>query len=270
MDSFELNKIIGALLGTVFVVFSISIVSDSIFSTHAPSQPGYVIEVAEAEAADGAAAQERPSAVALLPDADPDAGQGVFRRCAACHTAEQGGANKAGPNLWDIVGHQIATREGFSYSAAMREYSEGGSKVWDYESLSAFLAAPRAEVPGTAMAFAGIKNPQEEANLIAYLRTLSDDPQPLPEPAAAEEAEDAEADSSAEPVQPTPEDDGTSAAPEPDAGSPAEGTGTDAGMQDLPDTDAPTEAAPQDDEAGEAQEETAPEAAPEEEQPADQ
>lgn len=271
MDSFELNKIIGALLAAVFVIFSVSIVSDSIFATHAPSQPGYAIEVAETGEAGGEAAPERPSVVALLPDADPDAGQGVFRRCAACHTAEQGGANRAGPNLWNVVGHQIAAHEGFSYSTAMRDYSEGGSKVWDYETLSAFLASPRTEVPGTAMAFAGIRNPQEEANLIAYLRTLSDDPQPLPEPAAAEEQPDeAEADSAAEPAQATPQDEGTGAGPQPDAGTPAEGTGSDAGLQDRPAADAPAEAAPQEDadepeaEAGEAP------AGEEQEQPAAQ
>lgn len=188
MDSFELNKLIGALLAVVFVAFSVSIVSDTIFATHAPETPGYAIEVAEAEGPASGPVEEGPSVVELLQTADADAGQQAFRPCAACHTAEQGGANRVGPNLYDIVNRPIASHEGFSYSAAMREFSQGGSVVWDYEHLSQFLKSPRNYVSGTSMAFAGIRNPQQEANLIAYLRTLSDNPAPLPEAPAAEEA----------------------------------------------------------------------------------
>jgi len=216
MDSFELNKLIGAFLAVVFVVFSVSIVSDSIFSTHAPETPGYAIEVVEQEAgAGGEEAEAGPSIVELLQTADPAAGQAAFRKCTACHTAEQGGPNRVGPNLWDVVNRPVASHEGFSYSAAMREFSQGGSVVWDYEHLSGFLQAPRSYVSGTAMAFAGIRNPQEEANLIAYLRTLSDSPAPLPEAAAEEPAAPA---GDAAP-QPDTVDDGSSAAPETDAGT---------------------------------------------------
>jgi len=186
MDSFEVNKLIGAFLATVFVVFSISILSDGIFASHAPEQPGFVIAVPDAPAAGGAVVEERPSIAALLQTADAAAGEASFRKCTACHTGEKGGANKIGPNLWGIVNRPIASHEGFSYSSAMREFSQGGSVHWDYEHLSQFLVAPRSFVSGTAMSFAGIKNPQEEANLIAYLRTLADEPAPLPEPPAAE------------------------------------------------------------------------------------
>ena len=187
MDSFELNKLIGAFLAVVFVVFSVSIVSDAIFATHAPETPGYAIEVAEAETDTGGGEEAAgPSVTELLASADPAAGQTVFRKCAACHTADKGGANKVGPNLWDVVNRPIASHEGFSYSAAMRDFSQGGSVVWDYEHLSGFLQAPRSYVSGTAMAFAGIRNLQEEANLIAYLRQQADSPAPLPEAGATE------------------------------------------------------------------------------------
>lgn len=188
MDSFELNKLIGAFLAVIFVVFSVSLVSDAIFATHAPATPGYVIEVAEAEPDAGAAEEEAgPSVLDLIATADVAAGQTAFRKCVACHTAEEGGANKVGPNLFDVVNRPIASHEGFRYSPAMTEFSQGGSVTWDYEHLSGFLQAPRSYVSGTAMAFAGIRNIQEEANLIAYLRSLSNDPAPLPA-AAAEEA----------------------------------------------------------------------------------
>lgn len=235
MDSFELNKVIGAFLAVVFVMFSVTLVSGTIFSSHAPETAGYAIEVTEVAAGGTAAPVEAgPSVIELLATADADAGQSAFRPCAACHTAEKDGANRVGPNLWDVVNRPIASHEGFNYSAGMREFSQGGSVAWDYEHLSQFLKAPRSYVSGTSMAFAGIKNPQQEANLIAYLRTLSDDPAPLPEPAAAEEpaAEDGAAapavedgaaeDSAAEPVQPTPATDGTEASPETDAGEPSE------------------------------------------------
>lgn len=190
MDSFELNKLIGAFLAVVFVVFSVSIVSDAIFATHAPETPGFAIEVAEAETETdaGEAAQEAgPSVLDLIATADVAAGQTAFRKCAACHTAEEGGANRVGPNLYDVVNRPVASHEGFKYSVAMQEFSQGGSVHWDYEHLSGFLQSPRTYVSGTAMAFAGIRNIQEEANLIAYLRSLSANPAPLPA-AAAEEA----------------------------------------------------------------------------------
>jgi cytochrome c len=191
MDSFEINKLIGAFLGTVFVVFSISLVADALFAAHPPEQPGYVIEVPEGESAGGPAPEEKEVPIAtLLQDADPEAGESQFRKCQACHTPEQGGANKVGPNLWGIVNRPIASHEGFSYSSAMREFA-GDGKTWDYEHLNQYLTNPRGYVQGTAMAFAGIKDDEDRADLIAYMRTLAESPAPLPEP-PAEEAETAE------------------------------------------------------------------------------
>lgn len=186
MDSFELNKIIGAFLGVVFVIFSVSILADSFFHSPAPETPGYAIAVPE-DGAEGAGEEEETveSVLPLLADADPSAGENVFKRCQACHTPDQGGPNKVGPNLWDVVDRPVASHEGFSYSAAMQEFAEGGT-VWTYENLDHFLLDPKGFIPGTAMAFAGLRGIEDRANVIAYLRTLADEPQPLPEPAAAE------------------------------------------------------------------------------------
>jgi cytochrome c len=223
MDSFEYNKLIGAFLGAVFVVFSVGIVSDAIFAAPHPEKEGFIIEAAEPEAGAGggeAAPAEEPIAVRLA-SADATAGQAIEKKCSACHTTEKGGANKVGPNLWNIVNRPIASHEGFAYSGAMKEFSQGGSVVWDYEHLDHFLTSPKGLVKGTAMGFAGLKNPTERANLIAFLRTLADTPAPLPEataPAAEPAAAPAGETPAAEPAAPAPAE----AAPAEPAPAPAE------------------------------------------------
>jgi len=182
MNSY-VNMGVGALLGTVFVLMSVSIASEGIFHSGAPEKEGFAIVAEEAggEAAGGgeAAAAAVPIAT-LLASADAGAGETVFKKCASCHTPEKGGPNKVGPNLWDVVNRPIASHEGFSYSAGMTTFSEGHKVVWDFDHLNFFLEAPKKHVPGTAMGFAGLKKDDERANLIAYLRTLSDNPAPLP------------------------------------------------------------------------------------------
>lgn len=182
------NMGVGALLGTVFVLMSVSIASEGIFHSEAPEKEGFAIVAAEGaaeggeEAAGGGEAAVTPIAT-LLASADAGAGEAVFKKCQACHSGEKGGPNKVGPGLWNIVNHPVAAHEGFSYSAGMKTFAEGG-KVWDYEHLNHFLLAPKKYVAGTAMGFAGLKKDDERANLIAYLRTLSDSPAPLPAPSA--------------------------------------------------------------------------------------
>jgi cytochrome c len=208
MDSFEYNKLIGAFLGTVFVVFSLSIVSDAIFAAPHPEKEGFIIEAAEPAAGGGVEAPAEEPIAVLLASADPAAGQAVEKKCAACHTIDKGGANKVGPNLWGIVNRPVASHEGFAYSGAMKEFSQGGSVVWDYQHLNDFLLSPKGLVKGTAMGFAGLKNPTERANLIAFMRTLSDNPAPLPEaPAPAAEPASAPAGEApaAEPAAPAAE-----------------------------------------------------------------
>lgn len=182
MDSFELNKMAGGLLATVFIVMSVSLARDAIFEKPAPATPGYAIAAAEAPAGGEAAGGGEVAAVEpiapLLASADAAAGEAVFKKCAACHTGEKGGANKVGPNLFGLIGRPVGTHEGFNYSAGMKEF--GAGKNWDYELLAQFVTKPKAVVKGTSMGFAGLAKPEERANLIAYLRNLADSPVPLP------------------------------------------------------------------------------------------
>ncbi|RLQ87044.1 c-type cytochrome [Notoacmeibacter ruber] len=237
MDSFELNKIVGGLLAAVFVVFSIGLISDAIFHEEVPEQAGYTIEAAEEGAGGGAAAEEEPavSIGELMASADASAGEAVFKKCASCHTIEDGGANKVGPNLHGVIGRAIASHEGFSYSEAMQSYA-GEVGDWDFEHMNAFLLRPKDEVPGTAMGFAGLKKDSDRANLLAWLNEQSANPQPLPEPEAAP-AEGDTAD--APPPEGVAGED--EAQPQAEGAGPAEGTGDPAGAVPAEDT---TEAAP--------------------------
>ncbi|NVD37331.1 cytochrome c family protein [Ensifer sp. HO-A22] len=199
MNSY-VNMGVGAFLGTVFVLMSVSIASEGIFHSEAPEKEGFAIVAEEGTADAGAGAQEAAEVdiKPLLLKADVAAGETVFKKCASCHTVDKGGANKVGPNLWGLVNRPIASHEGFSYSAGMKTFSEGGKVVWDYDHLSFFIEAPKKHVPGTAMGFAGVKKPDERANLIAYLREHADTPAAMPDAAAAEAAPAAAAEGAAE------------------------------------------------------------------------
>lgn len=222
MDSLEANKIFGAVLGTIFVVFGGSLLADGLFHSEAPEKPGYTIVAAEAPAAGGApAAAEDPPVATLLVSANAEKGATEFKKCQACHSGEKGGPNKVGPDLWDLVNRPVAVHEGFSYSAGMKDFAKGGETKWDYDHLYHFLKGPKQYVAGTAMGFAGIKDPQGRADLLAYLRTLSDSPVPLPEPTAA--AEPAAATADAAPAATAPAD--APAAPAAGAAEPTQGSG---------------------------------------------
>ncbi|MFK4824555.1 c-type cytochrome [Paenochrobactrum sp. BZR 588] len=187
MQSSRANMFFMALLGTVFIVMTISLLSDSLFHSPVPEKEGFVIEVAEGDApaaGGGAPAKEEVSIATLLQSADPARGQNVFKRCAACHTNEKGGANKVGPNLYDIVDRPAASVDGFGYSAAMKEFGAGGNK-WDFDHLNQFLTSPKGFIKGTSMGFAGDKKDNERADLIAFLATLADNPVPMPSVDAA-------------------------------------------------------------------------------------
>ena len=129
-----------------------------------------------APAASAPAAEEEADALALLAAADPAAGKKVFRKCAACHTPQMGGKNKVGPNLWDVVGRPKASASGFKYSGALA----GLGDEWTYEDLDAFLTSPKSFAKGNKMTFRGLKKAADRAAVIAHLRSLSDQPKPLP------------------------------------------------------------------------------------------
>jgi cytochrome c len=182
MDSFELNKIMGAVLGTCLGLLSLNIAAGAIFSSHAPEKPGYEVAVQE-EAKPGApgpaAPAEEPLAVRFA-SADVGRGETSAKKCAACHTFGKGEPNRVGPNLWGVVGRQKASEAGFNYSAAMK--AQKGN--WTPEDLDHYLTNPKAMVPGTNMSFAGIPRGKERADLIAFLNTKSDNPAQLPKQAA--------------------------------------------------------------------------------------
>ncbi|MFN4141820.1 c-type cytochrome [Aestuariivirga sp.] len=181
MNSFEFNKIAGAVLGTALVVFGLNELAGIIYHTETPEKPGFAVEVAEAETPAGGEAAETPavSLGTLLASADAAKGQAVFKACAACHDAAKGGPNKVGPNLWGIVGRNHAAAQGFAYSEAMAAKS---AEPWTYEALNEFIHAPKQAIPGTKMAYGGLKKDADRANLLAYLGTLSDSPVPFPAP----------------------------------------------------------------------------------------
>ena len=182
MDSFEFNKIAGAVLGTGLFVLGLETLSSGIFHGEKPEKPGFLIEVAEAEVAQGGAegepAEAKPLGV-LLASADVTKGATGVKACAACHVFEKGGAAKTGPALWDVVERPIASFAGFAYSEGLVAKA---SEKWTYESLNEFIKNPKAYVKGTKMSFAGIKNDAKRADVIAYLASLSDAPKPFPAP----------------------------------------------------------------------------------------
>lgn len=174
----EFNKIFAAILTAGLVAMMSSFISRKVIHPEIPEKTAY--QVAGVEASQASGTQAAPSGpepiLAMIEKADTAKGESVAKACAACHDFTKGGPNKVGPNLYNVVGGKKAHMDTFSYSTGMA--SKGG--IWDYDSLNHFLYKPKAFVEGTKMSFAGLKKPEDRAAVIAWLRTLSDAPAPLP------------------------------------------------------------------------------------------
>jgi cytochrome c len=174
------NTIAGWVLFAGIIALGSSIVAGEMFHSERPEKMGYPIAGAEQEGEGGAAAEQPIEA--YLAKADPAKGAQIFNKCAACHNATKGGPNQLGPNLWGVLGEPIGQGRGFAFSDALAK--KGGT--WNWDNLSQWLTSPRAFAPGTKMTFAGLSNPQDRADVIAYLNQQSNAPKPLPAaPAAA-------------------------------------------------------------------------------------
>jgi cytochrome c len=181
MDSFEFNKIAGAVLGTLLLVLGLKNLSGVVFHSEAPEKPGFMIAAAEADTGEAKPADAGPAASigTLLASADKAKGEATAKACAACHDFTKGGPNKVGPNLWDVVERPIASEAGFAYSEALKAHTD---KTWTYDALNTWLLSPSADFKGTKMSFSGLKKDTDRANVIAYLASLSDSPKPFPAP----------------------------------------------------------------------------------------
>jgi cytochrome c len=183
MNSFEWNKIIGAVLGTAIFIFVIRLVAEKIYEPEKPEKPGYVVEgVVETAAGGGGATpveEAMPDWGTVLASADVAGGKATSTKCEQCHDLSNGGPNKIGPNLFGVVDRPRASHPGFSYSSAMK----GKPGNWTYDELFKFIKAPAVDIPGTKMSFAGLRSEKDRINLIAYLRSNASAPAAIPAPA---------------------------------------------------------------------------------------
>jgi len=182
MNSFELNKVLGAVLGTCLFLVAMHIASGAVFTPTPPAKPGYVIEVKEEQPAQGGAAAPAEVPIEqMLASASAQQGQSDAKVCLTCHNFAKDQGSKVGPDLYGIVGRQIASVSGFNYSSALK----GMGGTWSFDALNKWLLNPRNDVPGTLMTFGGVPSEKQRANIIAYLNSNSDSPQPLPQAAQA-------------------------------------------------------------------------------------
>ena len=180
MDSFEINKIIAAVLMVALLIIGIGKLSSVIFHVEKPKTPGYAIEVEQAVATSTQSSpeitEEKVDIVSLMAMGDVNNGEKIFKKCAACHSIVKGGANKIGPALYNVVGRKVGDVSDYKYSKALSGYG----KEWTFEELNGYLIKPAKWIKGTKMAFAGLRKEQDRASVIKYLNQNSDSPLPLP------------------------------------------------------------------------------------------
>ena len=180
MDSFEINKIVAAVLLVALLVIGIGKLSDIIFYVEKPEKPGYSVEVEQAVASTSKATaetiEEKIDIAALMALGDLATGEKVFKKCAACHSIVKGGKNNIGPALYNVVNRQVGAVSDYKYSKALSEYG----KNWTFEELNGYLIRPAKWIKGTKMAFAGLRKEKDRASVILYLNQNSDNPLPLP------------------------------------------------------------------------------------------
>jgi cytochrome c len=182
MNSFEMNKILGAVLGTCLGIVAVNIAAGAVFAPKMPQKPGYEIAIPKDDHGQPKEQPKAPEPIEpLLANADPARGQSSAQKCAACHTFDKGGRALVGPNLWGVVGRKKASVPGFNYSPALKAMQGN----WTIQDLNVFIANPKGMVPGTAMTFDGVPRAVERADVLAYLNSLSDSPAPLPKAAEA-------------------------------------------------------------------------------------
>jgi cytochrome c len=190
VDSFEFNKIAGGVLAGAVSLLAINIATDSIYRPAALEKQSYIVEGVEVAATEAAPAEEAKPIAFYLASASVEKGEAVFKKCAACHNAEKGGAAGIGPALYGVVGRGHAAMPGFGYSDALGAMK---GKPWSFDELNAWLTSPKAYAAGNKMSFAGISKPEDRAAVIAYLNAKSDSPLPMPAVPAEAEAAPAEA-----------------------------------------------------------------------------
>jgi len=179
MDSFELNKIVAAILMVALLIIGISKISDVVFHVDKPEKPGYVVEVEQVETASiakEATTEDEVDIAALMAMGDVASGEKIFKKCAACHSINKGGKNNIGPALYNVVGRKIGGVTDYKYSKALVAYG----KEWNFEELNGFLIKPAKWIKGTKMAYAGLRKESDRASVIKYLNQNSDKPLPLP------------------------------------------------------------------------------------------
>ena len=182
MDSFEINKIIAAVLLTALIVIGIGKFTDILFHIEKPEQSAYKIEGLEVATTSVSKDDEQDKVAevvdikALLAMGDLGHGEKVFKKCSACHQIAADGKNMIGPNLWGVIGRTAGSISDYKYSKAMVAYA----KEWSYEEMNSYLIKPQAYIKGTKMAFAGLRKEKDRASVILYMNSKSNNPKPLP------------------------------------------------------------------------------------------